>query len=68
MAFKFQNYRSVQNKIENEGLGYFIEGYCSAESMPDKKGEELFSAAEIALRQFQEYVDEQAELCEDEED
>lgn len=57
-----ENYIDVLNKIENEGLGYFILDYTSSFDMPDEKGAKLFDEAEFALRQFQEYVEEQAKL------
>lgn len=60
-----ENYLKVLNKIENEGLDYFILDYTDANSMPDKKGKELFEKARIALEEFKEYVDLQAEIEDD---
>ena len=59
---KFENYTDVFYKIDNEGLEYFIENYASADSMPDKTGEELFRIAEEALSNFSNYVEEKMEL------
>lgn len=60
-----ENYLRVANKIDNEGLDYFILHYTDAMSMPDKKGAKLFEKARIALEEFKEYVDLQAELEDD---
>lgn len=51
-----QNYTEVFYKIENEGLGYFIQNYCNADSMPTKEGEILFEKARMALDEFEEFV------------
>ena len=58
---KYKNYTKVYYSIQNEGLGYFLTNYTSAYTMPDKKGEELFSIAEQALLEFENYVNQQME-------
>lgn len=61
-----QNYTEVFYKIENEGLGYFIQSYCNADSMPTKEGEILFEKARIALDEFEEFVNFQMQKVEEE--
>ncbi len=58
---KYKNYTKVYYSIENEGLGYFLTGYTSANTMPDEKGEELFNIAKQALLEFKNYVNQQME-------
>ena len=58
---KYKNYTKVYYTIKNEGLEYFLTKYTSAYTMPDKKGEELFSIAEQALLEFENYVNQQVE-------
>jgi hypothetical protein len=59
---KAENYQHVQNKIENEGLGYFLLDYCRSDWMPSKEGEILFDEAVKALEAFENFVNEQAEM------
>ena len=56
-----ENFIDVSNKIDNEGLGYFILDYTSSDSMPDQKSKELFEAAEDALSEFRNYIEEKAQ-------
>jgi len=42
----------VAEKVEAEGLDYFIQYYCSAVDMPDEEMEEAFSRAKEALDRF----------------
>lgn len=58
---KYKNYTKVYYSIENEGLGYFLTRYTSANTMPDEKGEELFNIAKQALLEFENYVNQQME-------
>lgn len=58
---KYKNYTKVYYSIENEGLGYFLTSYTSANTMPDEKGEELFNIAKQALLEFKNYVNQQME-------
>ena len=55
------NYTRVKNSIENEGLGYFLQGYCSSDYIPDEEGKLLFEKAEAALEEFESYVDMRAQ-------
>jgi len=52
----FENFNEVRNKIEDEGIEYFITNYCSANDMPDKKSRKLFAKAEKALKKFESYI------------
>ena len=54
------DFKCVLNKIENEGLGYYILDYTSSDSMPDEKSKELFENAEKALTEFKKYIEEKA--------
>jgi len=57
MEYKlFENFNDVVNKMENEGIGYFITSYCTANDMPDEKSKELFAKAEKALNEFESYI------------
>ena len=60
-TMSFENYNQVKNKIENEGLGYFLQRYCSSDYMPDEEGKSLFEKAEDALNEFEAYVEMKAE-------
>lgn len=52
-----KSYTEVKYSIENEGLGYFIQCYCSSDYMPDEEGRLLFEKAENALNEFEAYVE-----------
>ena len=57
----FGNYNQVKDRIEIEGLGYFLQRYCSSDYMPDAEGKSLFEKAEDALNEFEAYVEDRAE-------
>ena len=52
-----KSYTEVKYSIENEGLGYFLQSYCSSDYMPDKEGKMLFENALNALNEFEQYVE-----------
>ena len=52
-----KSYTEVKYSIENEGLGYFLQSYCSSDYMPDEEGRLLFEKAENALNEFESYVE-----------
>ena len=54
---KSNSYNSVKHSIENEGLSYFLQSYCSSDYMPDKEGKMLFENALNALNEFEQYVE-----------
>lgn len=52
-----KSYTEVKYSIENEGLSYFLQSYCSSDYMPDKEGKMLFENALNALNEFEQYVE-----------
>lgn len=52
-----KSYTEVKYSIENEGLGYFLQSYCSSDYMPDEEGRLLFEKAENALNEFEAYIE-----------
>lgn len=54
---KANSYIKIKRSIANEGLGYFIQCYCSSDYMPDEEGRLLFEKAENALNEFEAYVE-----------
>lgn len=61
-----QNYTEVNNKIENEGLSYFLQSYCRSDSMPTMEGKILFEKALMALDEFEAFVNFQMKEVEEE--
>jgi hypothetical protein len=53
-------FQYVENKIENEGVGYYILHYTDSSSMPDSRSKELFDEAYRALTEFTQYIEEKA--------
>lgn len=53
---KYKSRQDVAESMENEGTGYFLQDYTSADSMPDKELEEAFTDAEQALNRFEALV------------
>jgi len=51
--FKFQDRQEVANKVEMEGLGYFILDYARADNMPDEELKQAFADAKEALLKFE---------------
>ena len=51
-----EEFQYVESKMENEGIGYYILDCVSSAEMPDKKSEELFENARIALIEFTDYI------------
>jgi len=56
-----EEFECIQNKIENEGLGYYLLDYAVSDSMPDDKSKKLFEKAVKALSNFKKYIDEQSQ-------
>lgn len=56
-----EDYEEVKILMNQEGIDYFLMHYTNAESMPDKKGQELFAKAKEAMDAFTSYVEEEAE-------
>ena len=56
MSFKFKNRLEVQFQVENEGLEYFIEGYCRSSAMPDEEMKKAFDDLEEAILKFKELI------------
>ena len=56
-----EEFENVVNKIDNEGLGYYLISYTDSSSMPDEKSKDLFDKAVKALNNFTEYVEAKAE-------
>ena len=56
----FENFREVIDRVEDEGLSYFILHYYTPDDMPDEKSKELFAKAEKALKEFENYIYEKA--------
>ena len=49
---KYENREDVRDKVDEEGLGYFIMYYTSADTMPDDELKEAFEKAKEALEEF----------------
>ncbi len=45
--------QEVRDKVDYEGLGYFVTCYASVDSIKDKKLAKLFGAAKKALNDFE---------------
>lgn len=56
-----EDYEEVRQRINQEGLDYFLMHYTSADSMPTEKGRKLFEKALKSLRKFEAYVEKEAE-------
>ena len=56
-----EDFQYVLNKMENEGIGYYIMGYTDSSSMPDLKSKKLFEEAHRALTKLIQYIEEQAD-------
>jgi len=57
MSFKFRNRDEVRDSVENQGLEYFITGYCRSDAMPDEELKKAFEAVENAIDSFKELID-----------
>ena len=55
-----EDYEEVKIRMNQEGIDYFLMRYTDAESMPDKKGQELFAKAKESLDAFTSYVEEES--------
>lgn len=53
---KFSNYWAL-NKAENEGLSYFVTGYCSEYVFKDPITRKLFREARIALNNLEKHLE-----------
>lgn len=53
---KFKDRHEVKNSMEDEGLAYFLQGYTSADAMPDAELERAFEKARAALNEFEAMV------------
>ena len=58
---KANSYNRIKYSIDDEGLGYFLQSYCSSDYMPDEEGKLLFEKAENALNEFEQYVEMRAQ-------
>lgn len=54
---KASSYNRIKHSMDNEGLGYFLQSYCSSDYMPDEEGKLLFEKALNALNEFEQYVE-----------
>ena len=52
-----EEFEGIANKIENEGLGYYLMYYTDSSSMPDEKSKKLFDEAVKGLNNFTAYVE-----------
>lgn len=57
MSFKFRNRDEVRDSVENEGLEYFITGYCRSDAMPDEELKKSFKSVENAIANFKDLID-----------
>jgi len=57
-----EEFEYILNKIDNEGLGYYLLDYTDSSEMPDEKSKELFEKANEALFAFKKYIEEKAEM------
>lgn len=48
-----RNRKDVAIAVMQEGIGYFLTGYCDASHMPDKELEEAFQKAVDAINEFE---------------
>ena len=53
-----EEFEYIENKIKNEGIGYYLLDYTDSSTMPDKKSKELFEKARRAILDFQDYISE----------
>jgi len=60
--------KEIAEKIEYEGLAYFMLEYASASDMPDPELEELFCAAQDALQAFLEVLPDPLDDLEDDDE
>jgi|TARA_Y100000310_G_scaffold299083_1_gene333601 hypothetical protein len=60
--WKIKDRATVAQAIKNEGLEYFVTGYSQSSQMPDKELEAVFIKAEKAYGEFQEVLEELAEI------
>ncbi len=56
MSFKLRNRDEVRDSVEEQGLEYFITGYCSSDSMPDQELKEAFDKLEGSINEFKELL------------
>ena len=56
MSELMEQFQVIENKMNNEGLGYYIMNYTDSSSMPDKESKRLFNEAVIALTNFTNYI------------
>ena len=57
---KQEEFEYVEDKIDQEGLGYYLMDYTDSGEMPDEKSRELFDRASGAMRDFVDYIEEMA--------
>ena len=60
-------FEGIKNRIEQEGLGYYLISYTDSSEMPDETSKDLFDKAVNALDDFMDYVESMAEEEWDEE-
>ena len=53
MPQKYESRQVVRENVENEGIGYFVNGYVSPGMMPDDELEEAFMNARNAVVAFE---------------
>ena len=68
MAADKMTIEEVRMKLREEGPGYFLLSYTSAETMPNNTLQDLFTVAATAIRCFQREVDAQARAAIEEEE
>jgi len=52
----FEDFRELVDRVEDEGLSYFILYQYTPDDMPDEKSKKLFAKAEKALKKFENYI------------